>query len=116
MRISDRGARRVCARACTCRSQSLLERKRHVLRQRSNADVDAASTKRRAHTHSKSSESGRAQVRAGLSARVEDTELAALVAAMLAPRPEERPGAGHVADAIGDMLDVRTCWVCACPR
>ena len=55
------------------------------------------------------------RVRAELGRRTEDDELAALISSMLAPDPAERPEAAAVADALSELLNVRTCVLCHCP-
>ena len=56
------------------------------------------------------------RVRADLQRRTEDAELAALVASMLALTPGERPAASAVTEALADLLNVRTCYMCHCPE
>ena len=56
------------------------------------------------------------RVRGDLERRAADVELAALVRRMLAPDSADRPTASAVAAALGDLLNVRTCYLCSCPE
>ena len=57
-----------------------------------------------------------ARVRSELDRRTDNAELAQLVSSMLAPAPADRPGASEVAQALSELLDVRTCVLCHCPE